>query len=114
MVSFLTHRMSKLIVIKNLLPYVYSPFFPTPLPPPPTHYLPHQQTVRLEALFGDTEGNRGRILHEGDHRARWPEDIGIDLFDIATICLSLKAKERPDMDQGNQNVLGTRGVGIVE
>lgn len=56
-------------------------------------------TVRLEDLLGDTDVNRERILQEADPRARWPDDIGIGLFDIATICLNQKAKERPDMDQ---------------
>ncbi|KAL5475203.1 hypothetical protein EMCRGX_G027275 [Ephydatia muelleri] len=56
-------------------------------------------TVRLEDLLGDTDANRERILLEADSKARWPDDIGVGLFDIATICLNQKAKERPDMDQ---------------
>ena len=55
--------------------------------------------MRLEDLLGDTDANRERILLEADSKARWPDDIGVGLFDIATICLNQKAKERPDMDQ---------------
>ena len=81
------------------------------------HHNPHsfpnaEQTVRLEDLLGDTDANRERILHEADPRARWPDDIGIGLFDIATICLNQKAKERQDMDQVRMSRVGRVSIGV--
>jgi len=54
-------------------------------------------TQRLVHLFENT--NEREVASLADVRAAWPQDVGFDLFLIATVCLRKKAKERPHMDQ---------------
>lgn len=57
------------------------------------------QTERLVHLFEDTEAHRQEIWTHADPRASWPHDVGFDLFDIATVCLTGRPRDRPPMEQ---------------
>lgn len=82
------------LLLHILLPLLTLSLLPPPLLPPPLLPL---QTQRLVHLFENT--NDREVASLADVRAAWPQDVGFDLFVIATVCLRKKAKERPHMDQ---------------
>ena len=50
-------------------------------------------------MIADSETHQTEVIGVGDTRAQWPPQTGIELFDIATVCLTSVPKRRPEMDQ---------------
>ena len=48
------------------------------------------------------------VAAQADPHAGWPSNVGCGLFDIATVCVRRKARDRPTMDQvdSNHSILG--------
>lgn len=58
------------------------------------------QTTRLANLIDDgSESHHDEVLMTADPKAFWPQQTGIEMFDIATVCLRHKPKLRPPMEQ---------------
>ena len=56
------------------------------------------QTMRLADLFKET-AQQSEIASQADPHAGWPGNVGCGLFDIATVCVRRRDRDRPTMDQ---------------
>ena len=54
--------------------------------------------MRLAHLFEET-AQQSEVAAQADPHAGWPGNVGCGLFDIATVCVRRKARQRPTMDQ---------------
>lgn len=62
------------------------------------------QTTRLAVLIDDgSENHQDEVLMRADPKAFWPQQIGLGMFDIATVCLRHKPKLRPPMEQVHES-----------
>lgn len=58
------------------------------------------QTTRLATLIDDgSENHQEEVLMTADPKAFWPHQTGLEMFDIATVCLRHKPKLRPPIEQ---------------
>ena len=58
------------------------------------------QTTRLANLIDDgSENHQDEVLMRADPKAHWPTQTGLEMFDIATVCLRHKPRSRPPMEQ---------------
>ena len=58
------------------------------------------KTTRLANLIDDgSENHQDEVLMRADPKARWPTQTGLEMFDIATVCLRHKPRHRPPMEQ---------------
>ena len=46
-----------------------------------------------------SESHHGEVVTRADPNAFWPQQTGLEMFDIATVCLRHKPKLRPPMEQ---------------
>ena len=74
--------------------------------------------MRLAHLFEET-AQQSEVAAQADPHAGWPGNVGCGLFDIATVCVRRKAKQRPTMDQvfteknPNQDTIGAEESVVV-
>ena len=58
------------------------------------------QTTRLATLIDDgSENHHDEVMMMADAKAYWPHQTGLEMFDIATVCLRHKPRLRPPMEQ---------------
>ena len=57
------------------------------------------QTERLYDILEDSDSNRDQVVGVADAKAGWPEEIGMALFDIITVCLHRKMSKRLPMKE---------------
>lgn len=50
-------------------------------------------------LIDDCESHKDEVIRVADASAGWPQQNALELFDIATVCLVHRQKDRPGMDQ---------------